>query len=420
MSDRPTDRDVEQTLTAWMAHVAPARPPSRVLESTFARTMRSRQLRRYPWSATARVGPQHRSAGVSRAMMLLIVVAVLLVAAAAVGLVAGRLRSIAPLVPGPTPTPTAVTTPAPSVGPSLPAAEVVAAETAIPVADAMGMVGDGQSLWVMAPGRIDRIDTGSSTATGSVTIGDPTDLYNGVAANAVGVWATDWTSQELVRVNPTKLKVAARIPAGLAPKGILANADGVWVADTHGGTVLPIDVTRNRAGTGIKVAELGTSGPNWFGSGQGSIWVDVPNNGTIARIDARTNRVTATVAATNAFVPCGGIAVDVEAAWVSECSSGTRVARLDPTSNTMVAAIELGGFGDPMLINGRLWISVDTGTSDGGFLARIDPATNSIDRVVVPDTAFGGGNVVVAAGSAWLLDAYHGQVLRLPLSAFGG
>jgi streptogramin lyase len=86
----------------------------------------------------------------------------------------------------------------------------------------------------------------------------------------------------------------------------------------------------------------------------------------------------------------------------------------------MVAAIELGGFGEPMLINGRPWISVDTGSADGGFLGRIDPATNSIDRVLVPDTAFGGGNVVVAAGSAWLLDGYHGQVLRLPLAAFGG
>jgi DNA-binding beta-propeller fold protein YncE len=352
--------------------------------------------------------------------VLVLVVAVLLVAAVAVGLVAGGLQPIAPLVPAPTPTPTAVSTPVPSAGPSLPAAVVVAAETAIPVADAQGMAGAGKSLWVMAPGRIDRIDTSSSTVTGSVTIGDPTDLYNGVAANAVGVWATDWTAQELVRVNPTTLKVAARIPAGLAPKGILANADGVWVADTHGGTVLPIDLTRNRAGTGIKVAELGTSGPNWLGSGQGSIWVDVPNNGTIARIDARTNLVTATIDATNAFVPCGGIAVDAEAAWVSECSSGTQLARIDPTSNTMVAAIDLGGFGDPMLINGRPWISVDTGTADGGFLARIDPATNSIDRVLVPDTAFGGGYIVVASGSAWLLDGYHGQVLRLPLAAFGG
>jgi hypothetical protein len=86
----------------------------------------------------------------------------------------------------------------------------------------------------------------------------------------------------------------------------------------------------------------------------------------------------------------------------------------------MIDLIDLGGYADPMLINGRLWVAVDTGTPDGGFLARIDPATNSVDRVVVPDTPFGGGNVVSQAGSAWLLDGYHGQVLRLPQSAFGG
>jgi len=419
MSERRTDRDVEHTLTAWMAHVAPARPPSRLLEATFAQTVRATQLRRYPWSRTVGVGTEGRSAGVSRAVVLVIVVAAVVVAAA-IGLVAGGRPSIGPLVPGPSPSPTVAPTAAASVTPSLPAAVTVAAETAIPVAGAIGMVGDGPSLWVMAPGRIDRIDTGTSTVTGSVAIGDPNDMNNGVAVNGDGVWATDWTTQELIRVNPTTLKVAARIPAGLAPKGILANADGVWVADTHGGTVLPIDVTRNRAGAGIKVAELGTSGPNWLGSGGGSIWVDVPNNSTIARIDGRTNKVTATIEVTNPFVPCGGFAAAIDAVWVSECSSGTHLARIDPASNRMVAVIDIRGFGDPILINGKPWIAVDTGTPDGGFLARIDPATNSIDRVVVPDTPFGGGNIVVAAGSAWLLDGYHGQVLRLPLAAFGG
>jgi virginiamycin B lyase len=421
MSEPRTDRDVERALTAWMDHVAPPRPPSRILERTFVQTMQARQLRRYPWNAGIPVGAGGRTELVSRATLVLVVVGVLLAVVAAVALVGGGQRPAVPLVTAPSPTPTAVVVPSPSatVAPSLPAAIPVPIETAIPVADAMTVVGDDQALWVMAPGRIDRIDPSTDTVTGSVPIGDPGDLYNGVAVNASGVWATNWTAQELVRVNATTLKVAARIPAGLAPKGVLANADGVWVADTHGGTVLPIDQTLNRAGTGIKVAEAANSGPNWFGSGEGSIWVGVPNNSTVARIDPGTNTVTAAVPATGDFVPCGGIAVDAGAVWITGCSAVMMAARIDPATNTMVATIDLHGYGStPTVINGKPWLSVQGGEPGTGFLARIDPGTNTIDRVLVPDTTFGGGgDMLVAAGSAWVVDG--GRVLRLPLAAFG-
>jgi streptogramin lyase len=93
-------------------------------------------------------------------------------------------------------------------------------------------------------------------------------------------------------------------------------------------------------------------------------------------------------------------------------------ARIDPVTNTMVATLDLTGYGStPTLIDGRFWISVATTAANPGYLARIDPVTNTIDRVLIPDTPFGGGNdIVVAAGSAWVVDG--GSVLRLPLTAF--
>ena len=67
MSDLRTDRDVEQTLTAWMDHVAPTRPPTRLLEGTFAETMRTRQAAVVPVaprrSGSGRLGGRPRSAG---------------------------------------------------------------------------------------------------------------------------------------------------------------------------------------------------------------------------------------------------------------------------------------------------------------------------------------------------------------------
>ena len=60
------------------------------------------------------------------------------------------------------------------------------------------------------------------------------------------------------------------------------------------------------------------------------------------------------------------------------------------------------------LINGAPWVSVDLGSADAGYLGRIDPATNLVDRVLVPGGgAFGGGGDIVVSrrgrvGYRWL------------------
>ena len=281
------------------------------------------------------------------------------------------------------------------------------------------IVASGQAIWALAPGRLDRIDPGTNNVADSVTIGATSDLYNGVAANAAAVWATNWTTAKLARVDPVTLKLV-QIAAGSAPKGVLATADGVWVADVHGGSVLPVDQATNEVGTAIIVGPTGSSGPNWLASGLGTIWVGIPNNSTIVRFNPGTGAIAATIEAPAGTIPCGGIAVGLTAGWITSCSSTTSMARIDPTSNKAVATVEMGGYAyNPTLIDDAPWVSVDRGSADNGLLVRIDPATNSIDRVLVPGPAFGGGgDIVVADGSVWVSDGWNNAVLRLPLSAF--
>ncbi len=58
-------------------------------------------------------------------------------------------------------------------------------------------------------------------------------------------------------------------------------------------------------------------------------------------------------------------------------------------------------------------------TIDGpARLVSIDPATNTIDRVVSLGDGFMGANLVVADGSVWATDWANNQVIRLPLAAF--
>jgi hypothetical protein len=54
------------------------------------------------------------------------------------------------------------------------------------------------------------------------------------------------------------------------------------------------------------------------------------------------------------------------------------------------------------------------------MLQRLDAATNTVDRVLIPGASFrGGGNMLLAAGSVWVVDDRNSAVLRLPLAAFG-
>ena len=415
MSDKRTDRDVEAALSAWMDEVAPTRPPTRLLEATFAETMGTHQTRALPWN-TVGVGSPRRAAAPGRLLVMLVVVALLVALLVAVGLGVGGRRLGVSTVPSATPTVGG----AASSGPfALPAAVAVAPETQIAVGQVQAIVAGGRAIWALAPGRLDRIDPGTNSIAGSVSIGAKSDLYNGIAVNAGGVWVTNATTAELDRVDPVTLKIV-RIPAGLSPKGVLASDDGVWVADVHGGSVLPVDQATNRLGTAIIVGPTGTSGPNWLGRGLGTLWVDIPNNNTIVRFDPGTGAVEATINAPVGTTPCGGIAVGATAAWIPSCSSATTTTRIDPNSNAPVAIVEVGGYAfNPTLIGDAPWVSVDRGSGDLGLLVRIDPATKAVDRVLAPGATFGGGgDIVVAGGSVWVSDGWNGNVLRLPLAAF--
>jgi streptogramin lyase len=419
MSDQRNDRDIEQAFMAWIEDAAPKSPPSRLLEATFVRTMGTRQERVYPWNKLM-LGRRGLSNSGSGARFGILVLVGLVVLAMAIGFVGGGFRPAVTPSPSPSPTPAATTGSSGVPSQSWPAPISVIADATVAVQSPLAMVSDGEFLWVLAPGRIDRIDPGTNAVTDSVTIGPTTDLYNGISVSVDGLWATNSDAALLNRVDTAPLAVAADIPAGSAPKGVLANADGVWVADVHGGTVLRFDPATNKVVATVTLGPTGASGPNWLAEGLGSIWVDIPNNSTIARIDPVANTVQATIHVPTGFTPCGGLAISNDAAWVTSCSNGALMARVDATSNTVVATVDLHGHGqNPTVINGSPWVSVDGGNATAGELVRIDPATNSVDRVLVLGTSFGGGgDIVVAAGSVWVLDGYNNSVIRLSLTAF--
>ena len=81
------DQDVERALSAWMDEVAPTRPPVRLLEETFATTMRARQDGARPWNRID-AGRQGRSFGPGPVVAVLFA-AILIIVAFAVAISGG-------------------------------------------------------------------------------------------------------------------------------------------------------------------------------------------------------------------------------------------------------------------------------------------------------------------------------------------
>ena len=73
----------------------------------------------------------------------------------------------------------------------------------------------------------------------------------------------------------------------------------------------------------------------------------------------------------------------------------------------------------PVVINGAAWVSVDTRPAAPRYLARLSSEQDAVDLALAPGPDFGGGgDLVVAAGSAWVIDGGNDRLLRLPLSGF--
>jgi virginiamycin B lyase len=414
MTDRRSEGDVGPILEAWMEAVAPPRAPERLLEESFARTMVTGQLRVYPWHALRR-DRRRRSAARGIPGFALAGVAAALVVAVTLGLVFRPGQGIGGRPsPSPTPSPSSSASPAP-----FPSPVVVTPTESIPVTGAMALATDGTSIWLLTTdGELARIDPLTNSIAATVTLSPATNAYQSLAGDRAGLWVTDWDATKVLRFDPVTLEATASIDVGTAPKGVLVTSAAVWIANTRGGSVERIDPKTNTIVATITLGPTGPSGPNWLARGFGSIWAGVPNTASVFRINEKTNAIEATIPILGPASPCGGLAATSTAVWITSCDGSSLVTQIDPATNTVVGTIDLGGKGYTFaVVADRPWISPTEGQ-----IVRLDPVSHAVDRVIAPGPGFasGGGDVVVAAGSLWVMDWASNRVLRLPIAAFGG
>jgi YVTN family beta-propeller protein len=207
----------------------------------------------------------------------------------------------------------------------------------------------------------------------------PAGFIYGIAVDDTAVWVHNTAQATVVRVDPRTNQVVAAIPVGHGLGDVRLGAGFVWVVNHDDGTVSKIDPQTNTV-----VATIALPPPLGFlGATPGAVWVANRRQGKVMKLDPQTNKVVATIAIAD------GPAWMTYAAgslWVCDLEAEQYgVTRVDPTTNTMVAQIDVGssqGYkcgGITASDDGAIWavLQDSSQTYDLG-LVRIDPATNKV------------------------------------------
>lgn len=147
--------------------------------------------------------------------------------------------------------------------------------------------------------------------------------------------------------------------------------------------------------------------PDWQVVTQDAVWVSNGPKNTLHRLDPKTNTVVAAIEVGKR--PCSGLAAGFGSIWVPNCVDKT-LSRADLKTNTAVATIPAG----PAHSEGGLAASEDSIwmlTDPKGVLSRIDPRTNSVAaQIEVPPGSF---TAVYGDGAIWITSTETSVLTRV-------
>jgi DNA-binding beta-propeller fold protein YncE len=233
-------------------------------------------------------------------------------------------------------------------------------------------VGAG-AVWVAATaGMVWRIDPVGNRVVGKVDTGS--SLYEpiGVAAQDDAVWLVccanaapgRYRDSKLLRIDPARNRVVARIAVIGDPLAVVADERAVWIA-TMQGRAEQIDRATNRV-----MAVIPAGGPiggaQAMAIGHGGVWLADPGNSTVLRIDPATARTVARIPVAAAT----RVAVDDAGVWVVQGYEGA-LALIHPGADRPAVAISTRHLRD---VRGLAVGAGSVWAASGTTIARIDPA----------------------------------------------
>ena len=128
--------------------------------------------------------------------------------------------------------------------------------------------------------------------------------------------------------------------------------------------------------------------------GAGAVWVGDSGDGTVSRIDPRTNKVVATIAVGQSV---SAIAVGAGGVWVT-VPLEDRVKRIDPASNAVAESVRVPGGPTAAAIGaGGIWVT--SARAPGRSRGSIPPARASTRTIHVGHSPQG---VAIVDGAVWV------------------
>jgi streptogramin lyase len=242
-----------------------------------------------------------------------------------------------------------------------------------------------------------------SLADNSVTeipIEGATGRWRRIAVGEGAVWVADNVSQSIYKIDPATNQVVLTIPADFftssEKEGEIGAGEGaVWAITGSGSDAV---LRRYSSQTGKEQASIPLPSPSARGVvvAFGSIWIAGSVGVELYRIDPTTNQIMATIDlhARPVVLSSGEGSV-----WVRQ-TDGT-VQRVDGSSGNVVATFvtdAADNMGDIAVGGGFIWMNSQTVP-----LLQIDPRTNSQrSRYASPEGAFMGYTIAYGGGSLWL------------------
>jgi virginiamycin B lyase len=212
------------------------------------------------------------------------------------------------------------------------------------------------------------------------------------------VWVTVAKNNEVVRVDPARNVVQARIAVDKEPcYGIGIGVDKVWVLNCQSKTLTRINPKTNTVDLRVPV-KIDDGGEGSIAVDDRYVWFVSDDNGnasTLVQMDAKTGRPLQRIAVgkDSAVVKLGFGSV-----WVVSSGEGN-IYRVDPARGKVTAMITVAeGPRFSTIAAGSLWVL----TQSDGNLTRIDPATNKVAAVIPVRVPGKGGEICFGGGFIWV------------------
>ncbi len=200
----------------------------------------------------------------------------------------------------------------------------------------------------------------------------------------------------LERVDPKAKESKLGEPTGGLNKpcaGLVSAFASLWVANCGDGTLARLDAKT------YKVTATLTTGTGSARTGiaatADSVWMLTDTRGTLSRIDPAQNLV---VAELRVYADCNSLVFGESALWLT-CPEENRVLRVDPQTNLVDKSIEVSA-SPTAVVTGEssVWVLC----AKDGKVERIDPKTNKVTKTIELSAAAGGGAIAFGEGSVWV------------------